>query len=144
MTRRRLTVEELDDAACRELLGSAPMGRVGFTDRALPRILAVHSTVRDDEVVMARRSGATLDVRPQEIVAFEVDEYDPVTREGWCVSLVGTCRVITDPDEIAELDALDVAPWNSEEGTVYIAVSIGLLRGRAITAAAEPAVAAEA
>lgn len=143
MARRRLTVDTLDDSACRKLLGSAPMGRVGFTDRALPRILPVHCTLRDGEVVMARRHGATLDIRPQEIVAFEVDDYDPVTSEGWCVSLVGTCRVITDGGEIAELDALDFAPWSSDEGTAYIAISIGLLHGRAVTAAAEPAVAAE-
>lgn len=143
MARRRLTVDTLDDSACRKLLGTAPMGRVGFSDRALPRILPVHCTLRDDEVVLARRNGATLDIRPHEIVAFEVDDYDPVTREGWCVSLVGTCRVISDGEEIAELDALDFAPWDSDEGTVYIAISIGLLRGRAVTASADPAVTAE-
>ena len=144
MARRRLAVEQLDEPTCRKLLGAAPMGRVGFTDRALPRILPVHCVLRDDEVVMARRHGATLDVRPDEIVAFEIDEYHRATGEGWCVSLVGTCRVVEDSDEIAELDALAFAPWSSEEGTVYIAISPGLLHGRAVTATAETAVAAEA
>lgn len=137
MGRPRYTVEDLDDAACRERLNSAPTGRIGFTDRALPRILPVHYTLRDDEVVIARRSGATLDIRPQEIVAFEVDHYDPATREGWSVSLVGTCRIITDSDEIAELDAVDFAPWNSEEGSTYIGISIGLMHGRVLMAAGQ-------
>lgn len=141
MARHRYTVQDLDAVACRRLLGSFPIGRVGFTDRALPRMLPVHCAVRNDEVVVAVRDGATLHIRSQEIVAFEVDAYDPATRQGWCVSLVGTCRVITDGGEMAELDALDFAPWASDEGSTYIGISISLMHGRALGA---PAVAAQA
>lgn len=136
MARSRYAVEELDHSACLRLLRRAPIGRVGFTDRALPRILPVHCLVQDGEVVVARRHNAELKVSPGEIVAFETDAYDPATREGWCVGLVGTCRAVTDSDEVAELDELDFAPWRSEEGGAYIGISIGLLHGRALIAIA--------
>lgn len=137
MTRRRYSVEELDESTCRRLLCRSPMGRVGFTDRALPRILPAYCTLHGDEVVLARRHGATLEIRQGAIVAFEVDTYDPITHEGWCVSLVGTSRVVTDKDEVAELDALDFAPWTSQEGSAYIGISMSLVHGRALSAVAD-------
>lgn len=133
MGRARYIVEDLDESACRELLRRAPVGRIGFTHRALPRVLPVRFTVWGDEVVVARRHGATLDVRPQEIVAFEVDAFDPSTGDGWCVGLVGSCRLISDDDEIAELDAVDFAGWKSDEGSIYIGISISLIHGRVLT-----------
>jgi hypothetical protein len=136
----RFTVDDLDDATCLRLLRSADVGRVGFTDRALPRILPVLFTVHADEVVISTRRSATLDLRPGLIVAFEVDEYDRETGQGWCVSLVGACRGITDRAEIAELDALEIAPWSSREGGVYFGVSIHGFRGRLLGRRHEPLV----
>lgn len=134
MARPRYVVEDLDESACRELLRRSPVGRIGFTHRALPRVLPVRFTMWDGEVVVARRHGSTLDIRPQEIVAFEVDAFDPSTGDGWCVSLVGSSRLISDGDEIAELDALDFAAWKSDEGCTYIGISISLIHGRVLTA----------
>ena len=140
MSAPSFTVDDLDESTCLRPLRSAPMGRVGFTDRALPRILPVHFGVHEGEVVIIRRRGATLALRPGLILAFEVDDYDPETHVGWCVSLVGACRDITDREEVAELDALEIAPWNSEEIAGYFGVSIHGIRGRAFGRSRGPVV----
>lgn len=128
---------EIDERESRRLLGTATLGRLGFTERALPMIVPVHFIVRGDELVLSSISDSKVEAaRRATVVAFEVDEYDPVTREGWAVSVVGPSRLITDPAEIDELDALDFAPWNGNPKRAYFAVQIALLQGRRVVAAA--------
>lgn len=128
------TFEALDEQECRQLIATAPIGRLAFTESALPMILPVHFTVRDGEVVIASLGGSKVSsARRGDIVAFEVDGYDPETREGWTASVVGPSRLITDPDEIAALDLLDFAPWTPDQDRHYLAVQIGVLRGRRLT-----------
>jgi len=127
-------VEDLDPATCHELVRTVPVGRIGSTDRGLPKILPVHCTVRGDEVVIGTlRTHNAVRVQHGDVVAFEADTYDPSTREGWCVGVIGPCRVIADEDEIDELDALGFTPWSSEDGGHYVALPLRLMYGRALT-----------
>jgi hypothetical protein len=127
-------VHELDEAECRRRLEAAPMGRIGLTEGALPRILAVSFVLRADDVVVGSRDRRILAVALRgDVVAFEVDHYDPATGEGWGVDVVGTCCLITDPAEICQLDDRRVAPWTSAEGVQYFAVAIGRIDGRRLT-----------
>ena len=127
-------VEDLDHATCRSLLSSVPFGRIASTDRGLPKIVPVHCTVRGEEIVIGTiRAHTSIRIGHGDVVAFVADHYDPITREGWSVGLVGTCRVITDPVEIDQLDALDFTPWTVEDGGHYIALPLGFLHGRALT-----------
>lgn len=126
----------LDEEDCWQLMGSAVIGRLGLTDRALPLILPAHFVVRDREVVIASLPDPKVaNAGRRGVVAFEVDGYDPVTRQGWCVSTVGRSRLITDPEEIRALDSLDFAPWTHSPDRHYIAIELGRLRGIALTAA---------
>ena len=126
-------VEDLDRATCRSLLSSVPFGRIGSTERGLPKIVPVHCTVRGEEVVIGTlRAHTTVRVRHGDVVAFEADAYDSVTREGWSVGLVGPCRVVTDAAEIGELDALGFTPWTVSDGGHYIALPLVHLSGRAL------------
>jgi uncharacterized protein len=127
-------VEDMDRATCRSLLASVPFGRIASTDRGLPKIVPVHCTVRGEEIVIGTlRAHINVRLRHGDVVAFEADAYDSVTREGWSVGLVGPCRVVTDPTEVDELDALDFTPWTVEDGAHYIALPLGHLSGRALT-----------
>lgn len=128
---------EIEKQECRRLLGTAGLGRLGFTERALPMILPVHYALRGDDVVLSSMAGSKLAAaRNGSVLAFEVDDYDPVNREGWTVSVIGPSRLITDPDEIALLDALDFAPWTGSPGQAYFAVQMALLQGRRVVRAA--------
>lgn len=125
---------DLDDEECRHLLGTTPIGRLGFTDRALPMILPAHYTVREPEVVLASLPDSKVNAAARAtIVAFETDHYDPGRQEGWCVSLVGPSRLICDPDEVSALDGLDFAPWTGDPRQHYIGIRIAMLRGRRLS-----------
>lgn len=131
MTTAVLVIEELAEPACHRLLGTRPIGRLGFTESALPRILPVHYTVRGDEVIVASLSGVKVAAaRRGDIVAFEVDDYEPATNEGWSVGVLGRCRLVDDPAEIAELDALSFAPFTPEQDRHYFAIPTATIRGR--------------
>jgi uncharacterized protein len=132
--------EELDEVECRRLLETVRIGRLGFTEGALPTILPVHFIVRGNDVIIGSLGGPKVrSAGRNDVVAFEVDGWDPVTHEGWAVGVVGRTRLITDDADIAELDALRFAPWKPEQGRHYFAVSINAVRGKLLTRVSEPA-----
>jgi hypothetical protein len=111
-----------------------PIGRLGVTDAALPRIFPVHFIVRGDDIVMGSLGGGAK-VRSAmrgDVVAFEADSYDPVTHEGWCVQVVGVCRLLEDEDEVATLDALGFTPWLPHQDRHYFAVRMDAVGGRTL------------
>ncbi|MCU1604812.1 MAG: pyridoxamine 5-phosphate oxidase-related FMN-binding protein [Modestobacter sp.] len=125
--------EVLDEAECRQLLGRAVVGRIGFTEGALPAIQPVSFALAEEEIVIPTRQGSKVAVASRgAIVAFEVDEYDPVDRTGWNVTVVGPSRVISDAGEVRALDQLGARAWPPADNCCYVAVRIRLLRGRRI------------
>src|SRR3954453_3009133 len=103
--------EELDEAGCRRLLETVPIGRLGFTEGALPTILPVHFIVRGDEVIIGSLGGPKgRRADRNDVVAVDVDACNPVTHEGWAGGLVGRPRLITEAADFARLDALGFAP----------------------------------
>jgi uncharacterized protein len=124
---------------CRVLLGTCPVGRVAFTEHALPVIYPTHFVVRDDEIVFAALpDGRVSKARHHEVLAFEVDGYNPTTREGWCVSAVGRSRLITDITQVRELDAQQFTPWADNPDRNYVAIEIKLVRGKRMTRVPQP------
>lgn len=122
-------LEVLDEAACRRLLGTAPSGRLGFTDGALPAILPVPFALEDGRVVVPTRlSSAVLSAVRGAVVAFAVDSYDAETRTGWGVTVVGPTRVVSRPEEVATLH-LRFPSHPHAADRCYIAVLLGLLKG---------------
>lgn len=136
MTGHAYVFDELDEAVCRQLLSSVPIGRLGFTEAALPRILPVHFVVRGDDVVIGSLNGTKVrSAMRGDVVAFEADSYDPVTHEGWSVNVVGVSRLLTDDDDVAALDALGFTPWLPHQDRHYFAVRMGSVQGRALVRA---------
>jgi hypothetical protein len=122
-------LEVLDEAACRELLGTTPTGRLGFTDGALPAILPVPFALADGRVMIpARRTSAVLSAVRGAVVAFAVDSYDARTRTGWSVTVVGPALIVSHPEEVAALQAR-FASHPPAADRCYIAVLLGLLKG---------------
>ncbi|MGY1822927.1 pyridoxamine 5'-phosphate oxidase family protein [Geodermatophilus sp. SYSU D00079] len=123
-------LRDLDVWECRALLGTATLGRLAFTQNALPMILPGHFRIRGAEVVVAILAPSSIaSARNEHVVVFEVDTYDEATREGWSVSVIGPSRLVVDAEEIAELDGLDFSPSSSAQGWHYVAVDMGVLRG---------------
>ena len=123
-------VEVLAVAECRQLLGTAGIGRLGFTDGALPAILPVPFAVRDGQVVIpARRGSAVVSAVRGAVVAFEVDSFDAETRTGWSVTVIGPTRLLSPPQDVDLLEELRSAPRPPAPDRCYITVQLGLLRG---------------
>lgn len=133
-------IDQLDRPEAFALLESVSYGRVVFTLAALPAIRPVNHVVDDGEIVIRTRrlaglstaliehAGDTLDQDPDVVVAYEVDELDPVERVGWSVVVTGIARVITDPVRLARIgDRLN--PWVDSAMDTAIAISPEIVHG---------------
>jgi nitroimidazol reductase NimA-like FMN-containing flavoprotein (pyridoxamine 5'-phosphate oxidase superfamily) len=87
-------LDRLDRQTCYTLLAGAPIGRLVFTQGALPAVEPVHFALDGHDVVIVAGPGSSLPAASRlAVVAFEADEYDEVSRTGWCVVLIGRSRV---------------------------------------------------
>jgi hypothetical protein len=127
-------LEVLDEDECLRLLRTAVIGRLAFTEGALPAIQPVSFLVDGGRILIPTRFGSKVAAASRgAVVAFEVDEFDPVDHTGWNVTVVGPSRVIADPAEVAGLDALGARPWAPADRYCYIAIPIRLVRGRRVS-----------
>ena len=120
----------LTERECRELLGTAPVGRIVFTDRALPAIQPVSFAIADGEVVILTPAGSKLAAAARNaVVAFETDEFDPNTTAGWSVVVIGRARVVANGDELDLMRTLPLTSWAPGEPVHYIAITPELISG---------------
>lgn len=128
-------LELLTEQQCAQLLQPGGVGRVGVTIAGLPVIMPVNYAYLDDDVLFRTGEGTKLDVATQRaVVAFEVDAYDTDSRSGWSVLVIGRSSIITDPVELARLDAYDITPWAYGKRSNYVRLQPDLVTGRRIVA----------
>ena len=124
----------LDETECRELLATASIGRIAFTEGAMPAIQPASFALRGEDVVIPTGLGSKMAAGSRgAVVAFEVDDYDLVERTGWNVTVIGPSRLISDPDQVRTLDALGARPWAPASTHCYIALRMAVVRGRRIS-----------
>ncbi|WP_282692503.1 pyridoxamine 5'-phosphate oxidase family protein [Streptomyces sp. CC208A] len=106
----------LDRAEALRLLGTVSLGRIVFTQQALPAIRPVNHLMDGEDVVVRLHDGATLAsvVTPAHtsgvVVAYEADVIDPETHVGWSVVVTGYAYRVTDEGELARFTGL-LRPW---------------------------------
>jgi hypothetical protein len=123
-------VEVLGEEECLALLGSAVIGRLAYTQDAMPAMQPSSFTVLAGEVLIPVRPGSRVAVASHgTIVAFEVDDVDVVRRTGWHVTVIGPARVVTGADVTPTSDGRGIRPRVRPAGHCYIAVRITLVRG---------------
>ncbi|MBO2455206.1 pyridoxamine 5'-phosphate oxidase family protein [Actinomadura barringtoniae] len=108
----------LERSECLELLRSVPIGRIAYTDRALPAVEPVRFAVGDNHVIFRIEEGTAPALAIQgAIVAFQADDVDGVTGDGWTVSIIGRAHAARDaaastrpprPTTLPPLDGTDV------------------------------------
>jgi hypothetical protein len=87
--------EELDVPGCMRLLGTASLGRLGYTQAALPAIQPVTYTMADGSVVMPAVAGCPAVAAVHgAIVVLTVDSFAASTSDGWVVTIVGPTSVL--------------------------------------------------
>lgn len=126
-------LEVLDRAECLALLRTVPLGRIVFTDQALPAVLPVNFSVWDGSQLIRTGAGGKLAAATRNaVVAFEVDDIDADTGKGWSVVVVGRSSVVDHPAELAE--AAEIAPRSWVDGRDHlIRIAIGSITGRQVT-----------
>ncbi|MBQ0895220.1 pyridoxamine 5'-phosphate oxidase family protein [Micromonospora purpureochromogenes] len=109
-------LRELSAEECLTLLGSVSLGRIVFTDKALPAIRPVNHILDDGSVIIRSHLGGGLasavDSGRGVVVAYEADMIDPVERLGWSVVVTGFARLLADSREVARYGRA-LQPWVS-------------------------------
>jgi uncharacterized protein len=126
-------LEVLDREECLRLLDRATLGRVGVTAAALPSVLPVNFRLAGDRIVFRTGAGTKLAAATRNaVVAFEVDDIDPVQHTGWSVIVTGVARPVVDPEDLARLNGLGIARWAAGDDGHVVEVSLEIVSGRRI------------
>ena len=111
-------LERLDEAECLRLIAPGGIGRIAFTGRYGLTVLPVNYKLHEGAIVFrtAQDSPTGEDLRTgiahaEYQVAFEIDQINPETRDGWSVLIHGPAHHMASDDERAAVAASGVAPW---------------------------------
>jgi nitroimidazol reductase NimA-like FMN-containing flavoprotein (pyridoxamine 5'-phosphate oxidase superfamily) len=125
--------EELGRAECLALLSRATLGRIGVSAGALPHVEPVHFRLVGDEVLMRVGRRSRLDIAATDnVVAFEVDAFDAVSRTGWSIVVTGVARRVDEPEAIEALASLAVPQWATDNGECVLAISTDVISGERV------------
>lgn len=128
-TTRELDV--LNRRQCLDLLQEVRVGRLVFTEDALPAVQPVNFRLWRDDLVIRVAGGAKLAAATDNlVVAFEADELDPDLRSGWSVTVVGHAQTITDVAELVEVAGTFVEPWVDGRRDHFVRIRTEKITGR--------------
>lgn len=125
-------LEVLSRDECLALMATVPVGRLGLSVEALPAIFPVNFALLKDRIIVRSVPGTKLDAASVEnVVAFEVDGYDPGGGWGWSVLVRGVPSEITDPTELAAVRTLPLRVWAfNAAADRFLAIEATLVSGR--------------
>jgi nitroimidazol reductase NimA-like FMN-containing flavoprotein (pyridoxamine 5'-phosphate oxidase superfamily) len=117
---------------CVDLLSREQIGRAVFTERALPAIVPITFAIYEEAVVMCTAADTRLAAAATRgVLAFQVDDIDPITRSGWSVVVVGVAELVDDPAEQARI-GLVLQPWAPGRNEVFIRLPLKVVTGRRV------------
>jgi uncharacterized protein len=126
-------LEVLGGDECLRLLGTATLGRIGVSSDALPTVLPVNFRFDGERILFRTGVGTKLDAATNNaVVAFEVDEIDPVAHTGWSVVVRGVARELTDPNDLAEVERPPLPRWPPGPDHRVVAIQPEIVSGRRI------------
>ena len=123
---------ELTRAESWELLSGLSLGRIVFTQRAMPAIRPVNHLVDGQTIVVRSHLGAAIVERAGDedgaVVCYEADSIDPERHTGWSVITTGMARLVRDPASIARYEQL-LEPWAAGQMDYVIAIRPQVITG---------------
>lgn len=126
---------QLDRPTCLTLLASGSLGRLVFTDRALPDVLPVPYRMDGEHILIRLAVGSTASRASQgTVVAFTVDEFDAATRSGWSVTAVGYAHEIVEPQAQTKMMLTELVSWQGDAQTSLVSISTDKLTGSRLVA----------
>ena len=136
---RRPRLEQLDEAECLRLISPGGIGRIAYTGQYDLTVLPVNYKLHDGAILF-RTSEDSLtaeDLRTgighsEYRVAFEIDEFDHQTQEGWSVLIQGPAHHLDSADERASALGAGVEPWPGDAKEHFIRITPARITGRRI------------
>jgi nitroimidazol reductase NimA-like FMN-containing flavoprotein (pyridoxamine 5'-phosphate oxidase superfamily) len=132
-------LEQLDKDECLRLIAPGGIGRIAYTGRYDLTVLPVNYKLHDGTILfrMSEQSLTAEDLRTgfpgsEYRVAFEVDEFDYNTREGWSVLVQGPAHHLDDTER-AKAAAVGIEPWPGGERDHFISIKPMRVSGRRIS-----------
>lgn len=126
-------LEVLGDGECFALVETIPIGRVVYSDRALPVVVPVNFALDGTDVIIRTQRRSRLATHAAGgVVAFEVDDIDPSTRSGWSVVLTGMFELVDDAFDMRRLEGLGLHSWAPSAHDRYLRLRPELVTGRRI------------
>lgn len=125
-------IERLDLKQCLALLRSQAVGRLVFTEQALPAIRVVNYSMPAGRIVLRLGCSKWVTRLDRAVVAFEVDDYDAGARTGWSVVIVGKARLIFDIDELVSLNDPATRSWAPGRRDQVLSIDMEQVTGRRI------------
>ncbi|TXI56113.1 pyridoxamine 5'-phosphate oxidase family protein [Mycolicibacterium mageritense] len=124
-------LDVLSRRQCLDLLNKVRVGRLVFTEEALPAVQPVNFRLWHDDVVFRVAGGAKLSAATEkQVVAFEADELDPDLHTGWSVTVVGHAQPVTDVDELVAIAGTFVQPWVDGRRDHFVRIRTEKVTGR--------------
>ncbi|MEV0412796.1 pyridoxamine 5'-phosphate oxidase family protein [Streptomyces sp. NPDC050448] len=127
-------MEPLDRDEALRLLSTVSLGRIVFTQHALPAVRPVNHLVEGENIVVRVHDGSALASLlapsgiPGVVVAYEADAIDPETHLGWSVVVTGYATPVADPEE-AQGYARRLRPWVAQTMSRALRITPDLVTG---------------
>jgi nitroimidazol reductase NimA-like FMN-containing flavoprotein (pyridoxamine 5'-phosphate oxidase superfamily) len=124
---------ELHRAECLRILAHKVIGRVIFTDAALPAVQPVSYLLDPDneEVIFRAAAGSKLATAARRaVVGFQVDDINPQTHTAGNVLAVGQAYEVTDLDRLTELGQQQAATRPPDSPVHVMAIPLHRLTGQ--------------
>ena len=126
-------LEVLARAECLSLLRRATIGRVAISVDALPAVLPVNFSLIGEDIVFRTNPGAKMDAAmANNVIAFEVDDVDPVYQTGWSVLVQGMASEVVEPEQVAEMRMAPLRAWAGNGRDRFVRIPTQHVSGRRI------------
>jgi len=132
-------MEQLDEAACLELIAAGGVGRLAYSGRYGLVVLPVNFRLFEGTVVFRTVVGSPLDTDlrtgiadAEYIVAFEVDEFDIKAKDGWSVLIQGSAHHVDTAEEREAVEQAGLETWPGGQREAFLRVIPSRITGRRI------------
>ena len=127
-------LETLTREECLQLLVTRGIGRIALQIGDDPAIFPINYAMLDGDVVFRTDPGAKLSAAVLRMkVAFEVDQTQPFSHEGWSVLVVGHAEEVRDRAELAVVARLALRPWAEGVRDQVVRIRAEKVTGRRLT-----------
>jgi nitroimidazol reductase NimA-like FMN-containing flavoprotein (pyridoxamine 5'-phosphate oxidase superfamily) len=133
-------LQVLEEAECLRLISPGGVGRIAFTGRYGPTVLPVNYKLYQGDIIFRTEHDSATD---QDLrtgiedaayrVAFEIDEFNNASREGWSVLIQGAAYHMDSDDERASARDSGVQSWAGGERDLYLRIVVSRITGRRIS-----------